>query len=129
MIANATRVIRDDAVEYFDHGPDLNLQTGFFPHLASDALFQGFTELQGPPRQTPLPGQGFVPAIDEHYLPVLHDDGSDSDDRTLGVLPSVLASVVHPSAFSVLSSCSVSVRGSGFGVRGSGFRVRFVIRP
>src|SRR5688572_4299834 len=110
VIADSSLFVPGDPIEDLDDRADFDCQPGFLEHLARHRRFECFPELDRPPRNAPLAGQRFVLALDDQDAPVLHDHCTHSDERTIGIL----ALVVHASNFSLLGSCSGSVRSSTF---------------
>src|SRR6185295_18936127 len=105
VILDASLVVARDAIEHLDDRTDLDVEPRLLAQLSHETLFQRLADLYCATGQAPLPRERLATTLDEQNLSVAHDHGADADEWTIGVLP-----VVHGSRFSLLSSCSRSVR-------------------
>ena len=99
VIPNTTLLVQHDAIEDLDDGTHLNVQARLLSHLTRHASFERLTQLQCAARQTPMPRQWLVPALDEHDPSGIDDDRANPHDRALGVLTSVGAGRHSPMTF------------------------------
>jgi hypothetical protein len=82
-----------DAIEHLDDRADADRQAGLFQQLAGDRRFERFANFHTATRQTPLPLERFVCALDEHHtLAGVQDHGAHADDGPFWKLPHFLTS-------------------------------------
>ena len=74
-----------DAVENFDERPNVDVESGFFAHLACDRFSQRLADFDGAARKAPLPFERLVSTFHEHHAIAVHDHGTHTDDGPLGI--------------------------------------------
>ena len=89
VIARPAVGIETDAIQYFDHRADIDVEPGFFKHLANDGRTQRFSDFNGPAGQAPLAFKRFVSTPDQEDAVILDDDGPDPNDRPLRICPRI----------------------------------------
>src|SRR5687767_5345263 len=65
VIPDTSLFVPGDAIEDLDDRTDFDFEPGFLEHLARHRRFEGFPELDRPPRYAPLARQRIVLALDD----------------------------------------------------------------
>jgi hypothetical protein len=87
VITYAAIRILSNTIEHLDDRTDSDRKARFFEHLARDGIVQRFSDLHGPPGQTPFALQRLIRAAHQQNPVVLDDDRSNPDDWPIGKDP------------------------------------------
>ena len=77
--------VRKYPIKNFNELKYAHLKASFFAQFASNALLEGFSELQCPAWNGPLATERLAAAADQQSTAMVNDHAANADDGTLGV--------------------------------------------
>ena len=87
------------AVEHLDEGTHAHLESRLLEHFARQSGLERLTELDRATRQTPLPFQWRMSALDEEHAAPVNDHCADANDGLRGKLPQMIPMTLTTTRF------------------------------
>ena len=85
VIHDTTLGIVRDPIDHFNHWSHTYLEPGLFEHFPNQTRFERLADFDRAPRKAPLTSERLVLPLDEKDLAILHDHGTNADERAVRI--------------------------------------------